>query len=72
MTSILRKQDLNTRNSIELELFVVVGIDDVCQHVYWINYFIETCGYKIEETMLFLSNEKTSYEVAGLVCQTYE
>ncbi len=54
VTSILRKQKLNTKSSIEAE---VVGVDDASAQILWTNYFIKSQGYQITETKVYQDNQ---------------
>ena len=54
VTSISRKQKLNTRSSTEAE---VVGVDDASSQILWTNYFIMAQGYRIDETMVYQDNQ---------------
>ena len=52
--SILRKQKLNTRSSMESEL---VGADDISVMILWTKLFMEAQGYKIQKNILYQDNK---------------
>ncbi len=54
VTSISRKQRLNTKSSMEAE---VVGVDDASSQILWTNYFIKAQGYKIDEMLVYQDNQ---------------
>ena len=54
VTTISKKQKLNTRSSTEAE---VVGVDDASSQILWTNYFIRSQGYNIDETMIYQDNQ---------------
>ena len=53
ITSISRKQKINTRSSTEAEL---IGIDDALPQILWTRYFVEAQGYEVSELMIFQDN----------------
>lgn len=54
VSTMSRKQKLNTRSSTEAEL---VGLDDVITRIIWTNYFIMAQGYSMEECSVFQDNQ---------------
>ncbi len=54
VTSMLRKQRLNTKSSKEAE---VVKVDDASLQILWTKYFIKAQGYQIVETMVYQDNQ---------------
>ena len=51
--SILRKQKLNTKSLLEVEL---IGADDAMPHIIWTRYFLEAQGYGINKNILYQDN----------------
>ena len=63
ISSMSRKQKLNTKSSTEAEL---EGVDDASAQILWTNYFIQSQGYVIDETELFQDNlSATLLEING-------
>ena len=54
ITSISRKQNINTRSSTEAEL---VAADDVMSPMVWTKNFLEKQGYPLKENILFQDNK---------------
>ena len=54
VTSLSRKQRLNTRSSTEAE---IVGVDDASAQILWTNYFIRAQGYVIDSTTVYQDNQ---------------
>jgi len=54
ITSISRKQGLNTRHSIEAE---VVAADEVVGPMIWTQLFLEAQGYHLEDNILYQDNK---------------
>jgi hypothetical protein len=54
VTSVLRKQKLNTRSSTEAEL---VGTDDISVMILWTKLLMEAQGYNIEKNILYQDNK---------------
>ena len=54
ITSLSRKQKLNTRSSTEAEL---VAVDDCMSQVLWTKYFLDAQGYKTEAHIVLQDNE---------------
>jgi len=54
ITSISRKQGMNTRSSTEAE---VVAADEVVGPMLWTKLFLEAQGYPVEENILFQDNK---------------
>ena len=54
ITSVSRKQGMNTRSSTEAE---VVGADEVVGAAIWTKLFLEAQGYPVEENILFQDNQ---------------
>ena len=54
VTSLSRKQKLNTRSSTEAEL---VAVDDCMAQVLWTKYFLEAQGYPIKAQLVLQDNE---------------
>ena len=48
------KQKMNAKSSTEAEL---IGCDDFMGHIIWTNYFLESQGYKSNDTILFQDNK---------------
>jgi hypothetical protein len=53
ITSISRKQGMNTRSSTEAEL---VAADDVVGSMVWTKNFLESQGYPVENNVLYQDN----------------
>ena len=51
--SISKKQQLNTKTSVEAEL---IGADDAMPQMLWTRYLLEAQGYGIEENILYQDN----------------
>ena len=56
ISSISRKQGMNTRSSTEAE---VVAADEVVGPMIWTKLFLEAQGYPIEENILYQDNRST-------------
>jgi hypothetical protein len=56
LSSMSRKQKINTRSSTEAEL---VGADDAMPQIIWTKYFIEAQGHVISENILYKDNLST-------------
>ena len=56
VTSISKKQKLNTRSSTEAEL---VGSDDIMGDILWSQKFLEAQGYKVKHNILEQDNNST-------------
>jgi hypothetical protein len=54
ITSISRKQKINTRSSTEAEL---VAVDDVVGSIIWTKLFLESQGYPLKENILYQDNK---------------
>ena len=54
ITSLSRKQKLNTRSSTEAEL---VAVDDCMSQVLWTKYFLEAQGYPTQAHIVLQDNE---------------
>ena len=54
ITSLSRKQKLNTRSSTEAEL---VAVDDCMAQVLWTNHFLEAQGYQTKATIILQDNK---------------
>ena len=54
VTSISRKQNLNTRSSTEAEL---VAVDDIMGPMLWTRLFLEHQGYLVRKNILYQDNE---------------
>ena len=54
ITSISRKQGMNTRSSTKAE---VVAADEVVGPMLWTKLFLEAQGYPVEENILFQDNK---------------
>ena len=50
------KQKPNTKNSTEVELFV---IDDVLTQVIWTQYLLKEQGYMIQDNVIYQDNKST-------------
>ena len=53
ITSLSRKQKLNTRSSTEAEL---VAVDDCMSQVLWTKYFLEDQGHPTQATVILQDN----------------
>jgi hypothetical protein len=51
--TILTKQEVNTKSSMEAEL---ASIDDVVSKIEWTKVFLETQGYEIRENLVYCDN----------------
>jgi hypothetical protein len=56
MSSMSKKQKINTRSSTEAEL---VGADDAMPQIMWTKYFIEAQGHGISKNILYQDNLST-------------
>jgi hypothetical protein len=56
VTSISRKQGMNTRSSTEAE---VVAANEVVGSMIWTKLFLEAQGYPVKENILFQDNQST-------------
>ena len=56
ITSLSRKQKLNTRSSTEAEL---VAVDDCMAQVLWTKYFLEAQGYEMKAHIILQDNESS-------------
>ena len=56
MSSLSRKQKLNTRSSTESEL---VGADDMSTMILWTKLFMEAQGFDIDQNTLYQDNKST-------------
>jgi hypothetical protein len=56
ISSMSKKQKINTRSSTEAEL---VGADDAMPQIMWTKYFIEAQGHGISESILYQDNLST-------------
>ena len=54
ITSLSRKQGMNTRSSTEAE---VVAIDKIVSPMIWTQLFLDTQGYPIKENILYQDNK---------------
>lgn len=53
ITSLSRKQKLNTKSSTETEL---VAVDDKLGNILWTHHFIEAQGYKVDKNIVYQDN----------------
>ena len=58
ITSFSRKQKINGKSSMEAEL---IGVDDALSQILWRRYFMESQGYKIDETYYFKTTKVPYY-----------
>ena len=56
ITSLKRKQGMNTRSSTEA---VVVATDEIISQMIWTQLFLEAQGYPIMENILYQDNKST-------------
>ena len=54
ITSISRKQGLNTCSSTDAE---IVGADDIVGPMMWTRQFLEAQGYKVEDNIMYQDNK---------------
>ena len=54
ITSLSRKQGLNTRGSTKAE---VVAADEIVSPMIWIRFFLKTQGYPVKENILYQDNK---------------
>ena len=56
ITSLSRKQGMNTRSSTEVE---VVAADEIVSPMMWTQLFLKTQGYPVKENILYQDNQST-------------
>ena len=54
ITSLSRKQGMNTRSSTKVE---VVATDEITSPMIWTQFFLEAQGYPVKENILYQDNK---------------